>query len=63
MLIIDCHCHAGRGDALTAPWNTTRLEPTCAARKSWHHAHDCFPAFHSDYVVANANWPACRCTS
>jgi hypothetical protein len=21
-MIIDCHCHAGKGDAMTAPWNT-----------------------------------------
>jgi uncharacterized protein len=22
-VIVDCHCHAGRGDALTAPWTTS----------------------------------------
>ena len=21
-MIVDCHCHAGRGDGLTGPWNT-----------------------------------------
>ena len=21
-MIIDCHCHAGQGDKMTAPWNT-----------------------------------------
>jgi hypothetical protein len=21
-MIVDCHCHAGKGDTLTAPWNT-----------------------------------------
>jgi hypothetical protein len=21
-LIIDCHCHAGKGDGLTGPWDT-----------------------------------------
>ena len=21
-MIIDCHCHAGKGDKMTAPWNT-----------------------------------------
>jgi predicted TIM-barrel fold metal-dependent hydrolase len=27
-MIIDCHCHAGPGDANTAPWNSTaKLEP------------------------------------
>ena len=22
MMIIDCHCHAGKGDGLTGPWDT-----------------------------------------
>src|SRR5262249_469270 len=22
LMIIDCHCHAGKGDKMTAPWNT-----------------------------------------
>ena len=27
-MIIDCHCHAGKGDANIAPWNSTaKLEP------------------------------------
>src|SRR3989442_1478420 len=27
-MIIDCHCHAGKGDIVTAPWNTDApLEP------------------------------------
>ncbi len=27
-MIIDCHCHAGKGDANTAPWNSdAKLEP------------------------------------
>ena len=21
-MIIDCHCHAGKGDGLTGPWDT-----------------------------------------
>jgi len=55
MLIIDCHCHAGRGDALTAPWNTDA--PLGAylrrARKAGITHTIVLPAFHSDYVVAN----------
>ena len=54
-MIIDCHCHAGRGDALTAPWNTDA--PLKAylrrARKAGITHTIVFPAFHSDYVVAN----------
>ena len=55
MLIIDCHCHAGRGDALTAPWNTDApLEAYLRrARKAGITHTIVFPAFHSDYVVAN----------
>ena len=27
-MIIDCHCHAGKGDLMTAPWNTDApIEP------------------------------------
>jgi hypothetical protein len=27
-MIVDCHCHAGKGDKLTAPWNTdAAIEP------------------------------------
>lgn len=55
-MIIDCHCHAGQGDLLTAPWNTdapieTHLERARAAgiRKTV-----IFAAFHTDYAVANA---------
>ena len=54
-MIIDCHCHAGRGDALTAPWNTDApLEAYLRrARKAGITHTIVFPAFHSDYVVAN----------
>jgi hypothetical protein len=28
-MVIDIHCHAGKGDILTAPWNTTApIEPS-----------------------------------
>jgi predicted TIM-barrel fold metal-dependent hydrolase len=54
-VIIDCHCHAGRGDALTAPWNTDApLEAYLRrARKAGISRTVVFPAFHSDYVIAN----------
>ena len=54
-MIIDCHCHAGRGDALTAPWNTDApLEAYLhRARKAGITHTIVFPAFHTDYVVAN----------
>ena len=54
-MIIDGHCHAGKGDALTAPWNTTA--PLAAylkrARRAGIDATIVCPAFHSDYVLAN----------
>jgi predicted TIM-barrel fold metal-dependent hydrolase len=54
-LIIDCHCHAGKGDGLTGPWDTAaplrdylrRADAAGIARTVL------FPAFHSDYAVAN----------
>jgi len=55
-MIIDCHCHAGKGDILTAPWNTDA--PLGAylrrARRAGIDRTIVFPAFHSDYEVANA---------
>jgi uncharacterized protein len=55
-MIIDGHCHAGRGDALRAPWNTHA--PLRAylrrARAAGIDRTVVFPAFHSDYRVANA---------
>jgi len=54
-MIIDCHCHAGKGDAMTAPWNTDA--PLRAylrrARGAGIDRTVVFPAFHSDYVWAN----------
>jgi predicted TIM-barrel fold metal-dependent hydrolase len=54
-MIVDCHCHAGRGDLLTAPWNTDA--PLGAYLRRAQNAgitHTIvFPAFHSDYTVAN----------
>src|SRR5688500_9978370 len=54
-MIIDGHCHAGRGDGLTAPWNTDA--PLDAynrrARAAGIHRTVVVPTFHSDYATAN----------
>jgi uncharacterized protein len=54
-MIIDAHCHAGKGDLLTAPWNTDA--PLGAylrrARAAGIGRTVVFPAFHSDYARAN----------
>jgi uncharacterized protein len=54
-MIIDCHCHAGKGDLLTAPWNTDApLEPYLRrARAAGIHKTIVFSAFHTDYAQAN----------
>src|ERR1700751_114885 len=55
MEIIDSHCHAGQGDGLTGPWDTSA--PLGAylrrARAAGVTRSVLFPAFHSDYAVAN----------
>jgi predicted TIM-barrel fold metal-dependent hydrolase len=54
-VIIDCHCHAGKGDGLTGPWNTNA--PLAAylrrARAAGITHTNLLPAFHSDYAAAN----------
>jgi uncharacterized protein len=54
-VIIDCHCHAGKGDGLTGPWNTAA--PLGAylrrARAAGITASNLLPAFHTDYGKAN----------
>jgi predicted TIM-barrel fold metal-dependent hydrolase len=54
-MIIDCHCHAGPGDALTAPWNTRA--PLAAylrrARRAGIDRTIVFAAFNSDNATAN----------
>jgi uncharacterized protein len=54
-MIIDCHCHAGKGDGLTGPWDTaaplTKYLRWAAAAGIGRTA--IFAAFHSDYAVAN----------
>lgn len=54
-MIVDCHCHAGRGDGLTAPWDTRApldryLE---RATRAGIARTVLFAAFHSDFAVAN----------
>ncbi|SHJ47458.1 hypothetical protein SAMN02745146_3181 [Hymenobacter daecheongensis DSM 21074] len=55
MLIIDCHCHAGKGDGLTGPWDTDApLEHYLGwAREAGIQRTVLFAAFHSDYALAN----------
>ncbi len=56
MLIIDAHCHAGKGDGLVGPWDTdaplTDYLQWCA--DAGIHKTVLFAAFNSDYAVANA---------
>ncbi len=54
-MIIDCHCHAGPGDGLTGPWDTTAaLEPYLTrARLAGIDGSVLFAVFHSDYAIAN----------
>lgn len=54
-MIIDCHCHAGRGDAMTAPWNTDApLDKYLRrARAAGITRTVVFPLFHTDYAEAN----------
>jgi uncharacterized protein len=56
-MIIDCHCHAGKGDVLTGPWDTDaplskylqRAEAAGITKTV------IFSPFHSNYIQANAN--------
>jgi predicted TIM-barrel fold metal-dependent hydrolase len=54
-VIIDCHCHAGKGDRMTAPWNTDApIEPYLRrARKAGIDKTVIFAPFHTNYDVAN----------
>lgn len=56
-MIIDCHCHAGKGDGLTGPWDTDAplehyLEHATEAGIS---KTVLFAAFNSNYSKANAS--------
>lgn len=54
-MIIDCHCHVGKGDGLTAPWNTRALLEKYLYRASEAGINRTvlFSVFHSDYTNAN----------
>lgn len=54
-MIIDCHCHAGKGDGLTGPWDTNApLEDFVRwSIDAGIHRTVLFAAFHSDYSTAN----------
>jgi len=54
-MIIDCHCHAGKGDGLTGPWDT---DASLTNYMKWAAEAGItrtvlFAAFHSDYPQAN----------
>ncbi len=54
-MIIDCHCHAGKGDGLTGPWDTAAPLELYLRRASTAGIDRTaiFAAFHSDYSIAN----------
>jgi predicted TIM-barrel fold metal-dependent hydrolase len=54
-MIVDCHCHAGKGDGLTGPWDTNApLEKYLRrADAAGIHRTVLFAAFHSNYAIAN----------
>jgi hypothetical protein len=54
-MIIDCHCHAGKGDGLTGPWDTAAPLKKYLRRATAAGIQRTvlFAAFHSDYRQAN----------
>lgn len=54
-MIIDCHCHAGKGDGLTGPWDTAAPLQAYLRRADAAGIQRTvlLAAFHSDYAVAN----------
>lgn len=54
-MIIDCHCHAGKGDGFVGPWDTAapldKYLPRAA--QAGIDLTVVFAAFHSDYAAAN----------
>src|SRR5262245_62066233 len=54
-MILDCHCHTGKGDGLTGPWDTDApLEKyLLRAARAGINRTTLFAAFHSDYTAAN----------
>lgn len=55
-MIVDCHCHAGRGDGLTGPWNTDApIAPYLRRAAEAGIARTIvFAPLHRDYAAANA---------
>jgi hypothetical protein len=55
MMIIDCHCHAGKGDGLTGPWDTDAPLDKYLRRAALAGIDRTvlFAAFHSEYSIAN----------
>ena len=54
-MIIDSHCHAGKGEGLTGPWDTAApLDKYLVRADQAGITHTVlFAAFHSDYAIAN----------
>lgn len=54
-MIIDCHCHAGKGDGLTGPWDTEAplKDYLTWAKEAGIQKTVLFAAFHTDYKLAN----------
>src|SRR5262245_18456289 len=54
-MTIDCHCHAGKGDGLTGPWDTDAPLEKYLLRgaRAGISRTALFAAFHSDYIAAN----------
>lgn len=54
-MIIDCHCHAGKGDGLSGPWDTAAPLGKYLRRAAAAGIQQTvlFPVFHSDYALAN----------
>jgi uncharacterized protein len=54
-MIVDSHCHVGKGDGLTGPWDTDASLDRYLVRasKAGIHRSVLFSAFHSDYRYAN----------
>jgi uncharacterized protein len=54
-MIIDCHVHAGQGDGLTGPWDTSAPLQAYLRRadQAGIQRSVLFAAFHSDYAQAN----------
>jgi len=54
-MIVDCHCHTGKGDKMTAPWNSNApIEPYLRrAQRAGIDKTVVFSVFHSDYQEGN----------